>query len=526
MGTITGKGTLQVNGGDDANGYLVLIGATTLSGGGAVSLTTAPGGGEAFVQGNSETLTNANTIEGSGEIGNGSLTLINSGTIDANLASTETDTGILILNGSGGITNAKGATAGLLEATNSGTLQIAGITVNNDTGAITANGGVVEFDGATIQGGTLNELSGGTLGTEANDSATLDGSTHGALTISSGSTYTTTDSNSTTDILGTITDEGTIQVNGGDDANGWLVLTTATTLNGGGTVSLTTATGGGNAFVEGNSETLTNSDLIEGSGEIGNGSLTLINSGTIDANLPASSQTGQTNTGILILDGSGGITNANGATAELLEATNGGTLQIAGMTVNNDTAAITANDGVVEFDGAMIQGGTLNELGGGSLGTQSDNSATLDGSTEGALTLSAGSTYTTSDEQHGHRHSGHDHRQGHVPGGRRRRRQRVFAADRECDAERRRHGRADDRNRRRPGVHRRQLGNLDQLRPHRGDGGDRQRQPGGDQQRHDRRQQREWNCDPDPERLGRDHQRQRRDRRTHRGDERRHAADQ
>ena len=41
---------------------------------------------------------------------------------------------------------------------------------------------------------------------------------------------------------------------GGNDANGFLVLTAATTLNGGGTVALTTATGGGEAFIEGNAK--------------------------------------------------------------------------------------------------------------------------------------------------------------------------------------------------------------------------------------------------------------------------------
>ena len=61
-GTMAGKGTLQVNGGDGSSGYLVLTGATTLSGGGALSLTTATGGGEAFVQGNGETLTNASDV--------------------------------------------------------------------------------------------------------------------------------------------------------------------------------------------------------------------------------------------------------------------------------------------------------------------------------------------------------------------------------------------------------------------------------------------------------------------------------
>jgi hypothetical protein len=385
LGTITDKGTISVSGGNDANGYLVLTAATTLGGGGTVSLTTGPGGGEAFIEGNSETLTTSDTIEGSGEIGNGSLTLINSGTIDANLPSTQTNTGTLILNGSGGITNAKGATAGLMEATSGGTLQINSITVNNDTAAITANGGFVVVNSSTIQGGTLNELGGGTMETASSENATLDGSTHGALTISAGSTYTTTDSNSTTDILGTIIDKGTISVSGGNDANGALNLTGATTLNGGGTVALTTATGGGQAFVSGNSETLTNSDVIEGTGEIGNGSLAVINRSTIDANSSAG-------TGTLILNGSGGVTNS-----DLLEATHGGTLQINSITVNNDTAAITANGGVVVVNSSTIQGGTLNESGGGTMETASDENATLDGSTHGALTLSAGSTYATTD---------------------------------------------------------------------------------------------------------------------------------
>ena len=104
----------------------------------------------------------------------------------------------------------------------------------------------------------------------------------------------------TTDILGAITDKGTIQLNGGDGNNGILDLTGAMTLSGGGVVAMTTAAGGGDAFIEGNSETLTNDDVIEGTGQIGNGSLAVTNSGTIDANSSA---------GALTLDGSGGVTN-------------------------------------------------------------------------------------------------------------------------------------------------------------------------------------------------------------------------
>ena len=117
--------------------------------------------------------------------------------------------------------------------------------------------------------------------------ATLDGSTHGALTISAGSTYTASNG-TTTDILGTITDKGTIQVNGGDDANGYLNLTGADDAerrrHG---VADDRNRRRRRGISKAISETLTNSDVIEGTGEIGNGSLALINGGTIDADSSA-----------------------------------------------------------------------------------------------------------------------------------------------------------------------------------------------------------------------------------------------
>jgi hypothetical protein len=117
LGAITDKGTIQVNGGGGTNGQLYLNAATTLSGGGVLSLTTAIGGGNALVYGG-ETLTNAgDVIEGTGEIGDGPVTIINSGTIDAD---SSTGIGTLTLNGSGGTTN-----TGVLEATGGGHLVVA-----------------------------------------------------------------------------------------------------------------------------------------------------------------------------------------------------------------------------------------------------------------------------------------------------------------------------------------------------------------------------------------------------------------
>ena len=183
----------------------------------------------------------------------------------------------------GAITN-----QGLMEATNSGILQLNGVTVNNAGANITANGAgaaVQLFNGAVIQGGTLNN-NGGTLGTLARNAATLDGSTQGPLTING--TYTS-DLNTQTTLLGTINNNNNFQLNGGSGTNSELFIGNNVTLQGGGTVTLSTAGGGGNAFIEqsASSLTLTNvNNTIQGAGIIGNNGLTLVNEvgGTILAN--------------------------------------------------------------------------------------------------------------------------------------------------------------------------------------------------------------------------------------------------
>jgi hypothetical protein len=134
----------------------------------------------------------------------------------------------------------------------------------------------VELINATVQGGTLNNRRRGTL--ETISTAELDGSTQGALTISSGSTYTASD-NTTTYLLGTIVNRGLIQQNRRERPKRSPGYRGPVTLTGGGTVLLDTiSTNGGNAFIEGNGETLTNTNnTILGTGIIGNGSLALIN---------------------------------------------------------------------------------------------------------------------------------------------------------------------------------------------------------------------------------------------------------
>ena len=95
----------------------------------------------------------------------------------------------------------------------------------------------------------------------------MDGSSHGALTISAHSTYTASD-NTTTYLLGSIVNKGLLQQNGGNGQNGVLDIYTSVTLSGGGTVTLSTnPTNGGSAFLEGNGQTLTNTNnTIQGTG--------------------------------------------------------------------------------------------------------------------------------------------------------------------------------------------------------------------------------------------------------------------
>jgi YVTN family beta-propeller protein len=374
-GSISNAGQISISAAT-TTAALIISGSVSLSGGGTVSLSTTGAGGTAYIyQYGGSTLTNVNNkIQGAGEIGYNGLSVVNGagGTINANLSGSA-----LYVNPSG-LTN-----QGLLEATGGGILELAGgVTFNNAGANITANGSgsMVEFlSGPTIQGGTLTTVSGGSLGTlNSGNTAALDASTHGAITIVG--TYSITN-NTSTYVTGTINNTNTsmIQIAAGTTTAA-LIVETSATLTGGGTVSLST-TGAGFAYIyQYGGSTLTNvNNKIQGAGEIGYNGLAVVNGagGVINANTSGSA---------LELDPSG-LTNQG-----LLEATNGGILELAGgVTFNNTGANITASGtgSMVEFlSGPTIQGGTLTTGGGGSLGTlNSGNTATLDASTHGAITI-------------------------------------------------------------------------------------------------------------------------------------------
>ena len=274
------------------------------------------------------------------------------------------------------------------------------------------------FGNATIQGGTLNN-NGGTLGTLAGNEATLDGSTGaGAVTING--TYTS-DLSSNTNVLGTITNKGNIQVNAGGGFDTVVLVDANTTLRGGGTVTLSTAGGGGTAIIEQQAVgglTLTNVDnTIQGQGTIRN-LASFQNQGTVNANVSGGtlsiSNAQTTNNGTFqassgsTLFVNGTLTNYNPTTSTLTGGTYNafsGTIQLS--QANTGTGAVIAtNAATILLDGASakIADGSGNNILQGFFTTNAghvtiQNGANLTSSSSdftnaGTMTVGANSTFT------------------------------------------------------------------------------------------------------------------------------------
>ena len=168
-------------------------------------------------------LTIAQNISGpGGDIGNGSLVIVNQSTIDATKSA---GTNALTIQPDATLTN-----TGLLEATGGGSLVLDGGTfTNSGSGAITAGSGSnVTLEGSvTVSGGTLN---GAGLFTS------LSGTTLNGLT--NAGTLQVPNNNSTT-LAGTITNTGSLQLNSGGNNSTFFYPSGAVTLTGGGTLTLT-----------------------------------------------------------------------------------------------------------------------------------------------------------------------------------------------------------------------------------------------------------------------------------------------
>jgi hypothetical protein len=242
---------------------------------------------------------------------------------------------------------------GILLATAGTTLTLGSNTTVNATislNAITHDivGGLTEafdaaatvvLDGATINTAAFETQTDGVITTQAGSNTTLNG-----VTIVAGTTVDVVDT-STVTLEGTITDQGSIAV--GSAAGATLAIApvgkiTGVTLLGGGSVVLSDSTGNLIAAASGMTATLTNAkDVISGAGMIGNsgdGKLTLVNGGTIDA----------TGVNALTIDTGHTVTNTG-----TLEATGGGKLIVDDSVSGSSGKALIASASTIELAGTL-----------------------------------------------------------------------------------------------------------------------------------------------------------------------------
>ena len=355
-GLITNNGVIALNSvGNLTN--LQISGSVTLAGPGSVNMGNNPENRMYGLTG-SDTLTNQQTIQGGGQLGVGLLAIVNQKIIDANLATTT-----LLIQPNPSVTN-----TGTIEATGGGTLELEG-TYNNSGGTILAlTGSLAELNAPTINGGTLTTSGSGLI--ESVSSAILNG-----VTLSAGSNYALPN-NTTTGLQGTITNNGTIQLNSAGNLTD-LQVSGSVTLTGTGSVNM-----GNNFFnriyAPNGTDTLTIKQTIQGVGQVGFNLTALVNQGTIDANFAGSV--------LLVQPNGSGLTNSGG----VLQATNGAILQLTGN-FNNASGTIEALNAstasLVNLSGAAITGGTLTTTGNGLI--EDVNTASLNG-----VTISSGSNYS------------------------------------------------------------------------------------------------------------------------------------
>jgi fibronectin-binding autotransporter adhesin len=375
-GTYSQLGKVQLNS-TGSFAELVLQGNVTLSGG-SVTLSNNTTN-YIFGQVGADTLTNQETISGAGQIGNGTMTLVNSGTINANQSAGMT------INANGGMTN-----TGTVETTAGATLLFQSTRINNTGGTITANTGTLQLNSSMINGGNVTLVGASTLQLNSSNihGGTITNSATGTIDLASGTTLLGGTINNSAgglfeinngavlDLEGGIYSQlGTVQLNSTGFSE--LVLQGNVTLSGG---SVTLSNNSSNyIFGQVGADTLTNQETISGAGQIGNGTMTLVNSGTINANQSAG----------MTISANGGMTNTG-----TVEATAGATLLFQNTRINNTGGTITANTGTLQVNSSMINGGNVTLVGASTLQLNTSNihGGTITNSATGTIDLASGTT--------------------------------------------------------------------------------------------------------------------------------------
>jgi fibronectin-binding autotransporter adhesin len=362
-GAIDNAGSILVSGTGAATELRIDSPTVTLTGSGVIQFSNAVDNVIVGATASDTLINKDNTIEGSADFGSGSLAVINSGTIAA------TDATYALEIETTSLTN-----TGLIESTDDASL-ILNSDIQNSGGVIAANGGVVYLSDTVISGGSLKATTGYFIEGSDNE-ATLNGASS-PLTIAA--TIYVVDG-APLNVVGAIVNDGIISL-AGFSADQLVIDGPNVTLTGSGTVELSDyvlnqIVGAAAADVLDNE-----TNTIEGTGNVGSGSLTLINRGIIDANGADGAlviqTTSATNTGLMEATG------AKGLVIESAVANSGGVIAADGGDVYLSAGAVISG-GVISGDGGPTDGVIL--LSGGSVvGMEVAAGAVL----EGAGTLSA-----------------------------------------------------------------------------------------------------------------------------------------
>ena len=376
----TGTGIERVNGGLTLGGpgninmaagsILSFEGTQTIGGNGAVNFgATAStiqlnGAGTTTIGANVAIQRQNGNIGGGQTFIGGANTLVNNGTIAANVSG-----GTINLTGTGGagVTNNN-----TMEARNGATLNIQNVGVTQGgSGQINAlTGSVVQQTSATITGGTINTSGTGVFRASNSGSNILTGVTLagvldlatavgiervvGGLTLNSGTININNNSVLALNANQTIGGTGTI-VFGNTGANNRITLEAT---GGAGPVTL-----GANIVIRGENGTIGAGQIIAG------GFVNLINNGRISADVAGGT--------INLASAAGGNTTNNG----ILEAQNGGTLLLSSNIIGNPGGQVVAGAGSAVVQNSVTISGTLNTSGSGVFRTTNSASNILDGVT-------------------------------------------------------------------------------------------------------------------------------------------------
>ena len=357
--SVFNSGNININAGANSTDIEIDSVGATLDGGGTITLS----GGLAGINGvGGSTLTIVDqTIQGQGSIGENAIGIVNQagGLINANV-----DGEILTID----VTAAAGAVnAGTLQASDSGVLRVLGSVVDNSGGLIEAGAdSTVSFNNSTITGGTLNSVGTGELVVESTTNVGFVDVTNNGNIVSL--------NNSDTEVSGTITNNGTIELQAGANSTDLEVQSVGATLTGGGTVRLS----GGLAGINGVSGGVLDiqSQIVIGEGNLGENAIDIINGvgGTIEADVDGASLT--INTSSSLFSNAGTLRASNGATLNVLEDVfNSGIIETAvdstfeALSLENGVDSLVTGNGIIDVGsgpidiaGVLAPGGTVGTL--------------------------------------------------------------------------------------------------------------------------------------------------------------------